>query len=687
MRRTSHLLPDPTHSMSEESFREATGELPPLLSSVVDALLQVDGRARILSASHGIKRLLGYMPAELVKQPLSQLFPPDTLHDYDPQFERFLTTGYKTTSWTRVHLAGRHAEGSEAPLEVSIVENTNSPERTFAVLLRRNTLPMAALPIARELAPIARRLSAKTGDGYFRELVQHVAAILDADFVFVAEIRHGHRPTARTLALCVDKKLEDNIEYDLRGTPCADVLAAPGVCMWPQDVQRSFPKDDLLLEMGVHAYVGIPLPDSEGKAAGLFVALFRQSQGDLQRAASLLEIFALRTSAELERKTTAEQSLHREKLESIGRLAGGIAHDFNNLLTAVLGSIELAEEDLDDREALRSSLRDIRAASERAAGLTSQLLAFARRQMIRPVSLDPNERIKKIVGLLEPLLGERVTLQVVLSDNVGRILVDPGQFDQLLVNLTVNARDAMPSGGRLTIETDRIRIVEETRISRPEVVPGEYLQLVVSDTGVGMDQEVRERAFEPFFTTKRKGKGTGLGLASCHGIVRQNGGHIWLHSEPDHGTTFKLLFPLTTEPSREEAPRETSTPAVHGHETVLIVEDEECVLSICSLVLSRIGYHVLTAGSGTAALDVVRKHGGPIDLLMTDVILPDMRGDQVAAELGALVPGLRVLYTSGYTENVIVDQGVIREGMDFVPKPFSPSQVAVAVRKVLDRVR
>jgi two-component system cell cycle sensor histidine kinase/response regulator CckA len=398
------------------------------------------------------------------------------------------------------------------------------------------------------------------------------------------------------------------------------------------------------------------------------------------------EIFGVFGSYEdiTEYKRLAEQSLHREKLEAIGRLAGGIAHDFNNLLTVVLGNVDVTQENLRSGISPTESLAEIKASAERAANLTAQLLAFARKQIIKPRAVDPNEQIESVQRLLQPLLGEQIELEISTIDPSWMIQIDPGQFEQLLVNLAVNARDAMPDGGTLSIMTDNVIVDEAFRVEHPEMAPGPYLKVTVKDTGIGVDASVREHVFEPFFTTKASGEGTGLGLATCHGIVKQNGGYIWLTSELGAGTTFDVYLPraeaaqaVSEPPTRREAER-------GGSETILVIEDEEPVRLLCAQALKKLGYTVISAETGSEGLALAASFEGSIDALVTDVVLPDMRGPEIADRLREARPGVAVLFASGYTRDGIARDGILAESVNFLQKPYTVTELGMAVRRALD---
>lgn len=373
-----------------------------------------------------------------------------------------------------------------------------------------------------------------------------------------------------------------------------------------------------------------------------------------------------------------------QKLESLGRLAGGIAHDFNNVLTAIFGYMELASEELPPNHPVQVRLRDTERAAESAAKLTQQLLAFARRQIIQPRLIRLDELVQNIQPMLQRLIGENIELRVKV-EQVHLVKVDPGQMEQILVNLAVNARDAMPEGGVLTIGVEDVFIDETYAQRHEEVLPGNYVMLTVSDTGVGMDQSIHQHIFEPFFTTKPQGRGTGLGLATCYGIVKQAGGHIWLYSEPGHGTTFKIFLPHAEGAPEELQPHEsTLPPEPKGTETILLAEDEPSVREVAASALRAQGYTVLEAGSGEEAIRLAERHPDPIHLLITDAIMPSMSGRDLAEHLQQTRKVEKVLYISGYTENAIVHQGVLEQGIFFLAKPFTPSSLLRKVREVLD---
>jgi signal transduction histidine kinase len=382
------------------------------------------------------------------------------------------------------------------------------------------------------------------------------------------------------------------------------------------------------------------------------------------------------------RRHLEEQLRQSQKMEAVGRLAGGVAHDFNNLLTAILGYCQLLERQLADQESLQSDVQEIRRAGERAASLTQQLLAFSRKQVLRAALVDVNVLVADLEKMLRRMIGEDIELVTVLRDDAALVRADPNQFEQVILNLAVNARDAMPQGGRLTIETACVELDDAYAREHLPALPGRYVMLAVTDTGAGIDAETRTHLFEPFFTTKGVGRGTGLGLATVYGIVKQFGGYIWVYSEPGHGSTFKIYLP---EARDEREPRAAPPPAPRGgSETVLLVEDEATVRALARKALRAHGYTVLEARAGAEALDVRAGHAGPVHLLLTDVVMPGMSGRELAERITRAHQGTRVLYMSGYTDDAVLRHGVLERGTAYIQKPFTPDVLARRVREVLD---
>jgi two-component system, cell cycle sensor histidine kinase and response regulator CckA len=383
-------------------------------------------------------------------------------------------------------------------------------------------------------------------------------------------------------------------------------------------------------------------------------------------------------------RASEDQLRQSQKMEAIGQLAGGVAHDFNNLLTAINGYSALALRRLGEDHPVQPYLEEIKKAGDRAANLTRQLLAFGRKQILQPLSINLNDVVRDMNKMLKRLIGEDVQLIANLRPDLNRIQADPGQVEQVLVNLVVNSRDAMPRGGTITIETANVKLDEAYASKLVGLSAGDYVMLAISDTGTGMDQETQKRIFEPFFTTKEKGKGTGLGLSTVYGIIRQSGGNIWVYTEPGEGTTFKVYMPqIEAEVGGSVIPHSSSI-MQDGNETVLLVEDEEMVRKLASQLLKESGYSVLEASGGDEAMDICKTYQEPIDLLITDVVMPKMSGRDVAAQLKTLHPETRVLFMSGYTDDAIVHHGIVDSDIAFIQKPFSATSLTQKIREVLD---
>jgi PAS domain S-box-containing protein len=384
-------------------------------------------------------------------------------------------------------------------------------------------------------------------------------------------------------------------------------------------------------------------------------------------------------------KLLEDQLQQAQKMEAVGMLAGGIAHDFNNLLTIINGYSQMLLGGLPQDDENRSSVEQIMKAGERAAELTRQLLTFSRRQVVRPKALDLNTVIASTAVMLRRLIGEHIELRIVEGPGLAKVHADSGQLEQVILNLAVNSRDAMPTGGTLILETQNVDLEEPYAGPHTTLDPGRYAMLAVTDTGVGMDAKTRSHLFEPFFTTKEQGRGTGLGLSTVYSIVKQSRGEIVVYSEPGHGTCVKVYFPSVTETATEDQVEDAAEKTRPGSETILLVEDEEAVRKLVRRTLERQGYHLLVAAGGADAVRIAEQHRGPIHLLITDVVMPQMSGRETAERLKALRPGLHVLYVSGYTETTVARTGGLAAGELFLQKPFTPLALVRRVRELLDR--
>lgn len=420
--------------------------------------------------------------------------------------------------------------------------------------------------------------------------------------------------------------------------------------------------------------------DGHSIDAAVWTAHVRDDFGNIVASMNLV-------SDQSDRLQLEEKFRHSQKMEAVGSLAGGVAHDFNNILTIIEGNNDLLSRNLSGDSTLREYVGEVHQAVLRAASLTRQLLAFSRKQVLEPKILDLNELVANLEKLLVRLIGEDVSLSCVLGLKLGSVMADAGQIEQVLMNLAVNARDAMPLGGKLTIETRNVELDVSYTCAYSDLQPGRFVLLAVSDTGTGMDEATKARIFEPFFTTKAVGKGTGLGLATIYGIVKQSGGHVAVYSELNRGSTFKVYLPRVDDSFMHDAHEKASmhSVAVEGSETILLAEDESSVRLLTCRVLEQHGYRVLEARDGADALRVAAEFEGRIDLLITDVVMPVISGSELAEQLVRIRSGIRVLYLSGYTDDAVVRHGVIHSEMSFLQKPFSPDGLARKVREVLDR--
>jgi two-component system sensor histidine kinase EvgS len=417
--------------------------------------------------------------------------------------------------------------------------------------------------------------------------------------------------------------------------------------------------------------------------ASLSAAPIRDGSGTIIGIMGAVEDITDRIRAEKEHDKLQAQLSQARKMESVGRLAGGVAHDYNNMLGVIMGYVEMAMERLLPDDPLQADLTEIMKATQRSIEITRQLLAFARKQTIAPRVIDLNETVEGMLKMLRRLIGEDIDLVWHPAREPGIVKMDPTQIDQILANLCVNARDAIGGVGKLTIETNRARLDEDYCVNNPGAVPGDYVMLIISDDGCGMDRDTLGNLFEPYFTTKGLGKGTGLGLATVYGIVKQNGGFIQVYSEPGNGTTFKIYLPVHHgQQSLEPEPEQIDLPRGNG-EVVLIVEDEASILKLAQAIMTRLGYTVIAAPSPAQAITLAEAHDGDIQLMITDVVMPEMNGRDLADRLKDRYPTMHVLFMSGYTADVIANRGVLGTGTNFVQKPFSQRDLAVKVREAL----
>jgi signal transduction histidine kinase len=556
------------------------------------------------------------------------------------------------------------------------------------------------------MAEIGRIISSTLNiEEVYERFAEEVRKLIPFDRIMInlADLKNKTSTPAYIAGIDVpDRRVGDNTP--MAGTVTEEVIRTRSSLLIKVDndnideVVNRFPPLLPTFQAGLRSIISVPLI-SKDQVIGVLslrslvpkaytdqdVRLAERIGGEIAGAIANAQLYAERIQAEKEMAVLQEQLRQSQKMEAIGRLAGGIAHDFNNLLTIIKGYSQLSLIELKETDPMRGSIEEIKRAADRAADLTRQLLAFSRRQILEMRVLDLNSVLRDLDKMLRRVIGEDIELVTLLAEDLGRVKTDHGQMQQVIMNLAVNAKDAMPNGGKLTIETANVELDETYARSHVAVIPGRYAMLSVSDTGVGMTAEVKEQVFEPFFTTKEKGKGTGLGLSTVYGIVKQSGGNIWVYSEPGQGTTFKIYLPRVDEPLEELKEKAEVKEIPLGSETILVVEDEGEVRKVAVRILSGQGYKVLEASHGNDAMLVCKQHEGPIHLMVTDVVMPNMSGHELAKRLKAFHPEMKVLYMSGYTDNAIVHHGVLEKGMNYIQKPFTVEGLAKKVREVLDK--
>jgi signal transduction histidine kinase/ActR/RegA family two-component response regulator len=641
------------------------------------SLLLLPDSLHIYRATDAATRVLGYSHDELQQRTLYDLLV-EPREQVDAALQQARTQPPFVLTVRRPNREERIIEGIVHPLDDYELLHFSFADLTDLHLSRR---------ALRETSAISPR---HTGYAYLRELVCAISRTFGGAHTYIGRLVESQR--VQGIVYAFNGEPQEPFEYLLPNTPCENVVAS-GFCAFPSGVQELFPKDEALRALGAESYLGTPLRDPLGRVIGIAWIVHTKPITPSDAVQEIFQLFTTRAAHELLREQTEAETeqlraqlLQVQKMESIGRMAGGLAHDFNNLLTAVLGYIELAQGALPPNNSAQGFLNNAITAVEKAAGVTRQLMTLARQQPMQRQLVNLNTVVQEAVQIAQTWMPASIQIQTYLSESLWRTEADPSQLMQVLQNLLLNARDAIPeAGGIVTVETQNIVLNLEYARTHYQVVPGEYVMLMVTDTGVGMKPYVRERIFEPFFTTKPRGQGTGLGLSIVYSIVNQLGGHIWVYTEEGKGTTFKIYlprayeqmqFPREARPSLAELPR--------GQERLLVVEDEPGVLEVAAEALRLQGYTVLTASSPAEALQLAQSYPEPIHLLVTDVVMPVMSGRELADYLTRLHPQMRVLYVSGYTENTIVHHGVLETGVHFLPKPYTPAQLIQKVREALD---
>ncbi len=634
---------------SEQALRASEARLTAILHSALDAHVAMDDAGRVTSWNQQAESMFGWAEREVLGQRLADIIVPHAHREaHAAGLRRFLTTGEGPILNQRIELTALRRDGTEFPVELAVAPVRVGSSWLFSAFVRDIT--------ARRAADEALRVSEQKFGSAFQA-----------------------HPSPMAIARLADARWVDVNESLLRlfGMNRAETVGRSGqeLGIWRRDEQR----EQMLGQLrtgGVFRDVEVDwLPRSAEMRTGLLSAEVIAFAGEPH--------FLLHFQDVTERKQLEGQLRQAQKMEAIGRLAGGVAHDFNNVLTAIFGYVDLLREEIPADSSAQQDLAEVRRASERAASLTKQLLAFSRQQVLEPVVLEPNALVEDFEKMLRRLIGEDVELRLSLARDTGNVLADPGQLQQVLMNLVVNARDAMPTGGSIILETANADLTEQYAELHQPVIPGRYVMLAVSDSGMGMTPEVKARIFDPFFTTKEKGKGTGLGLSTVYGIVKQSGGYIWAYSEAGRGTTFKIYLPRVDAPA-EPLTKPKETGSLTGTETILLAEDDAILRPLARELLRKLGYTVLEGEDAESALSAARAHPGPIQLLVSDVVMPGPSGRELARRLAEIRPETRVLYISGYTDDAIVHHGMLEPGLNFLQKPFTPAALARKVREVLD---
>ncbi len=658
--RRKKVDPRPQQSLAETILA------PSLLESIPDAIVAVDQRGTIVQVNSQTERMFGYSHQELIGQSIDLLVPERLRKQHHHHRADFAEQPKIRRMGAGLDLHGRRRDGSEFPVEISLSPITNHKGMLVLSAIRDIS---DRKKIEEELRRAHEELSIRSNQQIF-DYRTRLAAIVDSSQDAI-----------------IGKDLEGTVTAwnkgaeHIYGYTAEDMIGQPISRIVPDDRPNEIPEILQKIRRGesVQHYESIRIAkDGRRLNISLSVSPIRDTQGNIVGASAIGRNIT-------EQKRAEDQLRQSQKMEAVGRLAGGVAHDFNNVLGIIAACTEFLRDRTDSSSPNTQYVDNIRKAAERGASLTRQLLVFSRKQVVQPRVLDLNERLKEVTKLVRPLMGDDVEIVVLPKSPTAFVEADPGQLDQIVLNLAVNARDAMPRGGKLILETSTIDFDESFARLHYPMSAGKYVMLAVSDTGVGMDEITLQRIFEPFFTTKEIGKGTGLGLATVYGIIKQAGGHIWVYSEPGRGTTFKIYLP-SVQDKVGVAPEPLPEAVLPAREdaTVLLVEDDEMFAGLTRQMLEEHGYNVLLATDGGSALEAVNTNGS-IDLVLTDVVMRGMSGPELVTRLRQSHPAAKVVYMSGYTGELIADRDVLHSGITLLEKPFTRVSLLQAVHAALDK--
>jgi PAS domain S-box-containing protein len=636
---------------SEEALRISTQRFSSVVASAMDAIITMDESQRVIVFNHAAEKMFGCPAWDAIGKPLDRFLPDSVRHSHAEHVRRFGEAGQTTRSMTSpAYLSARRINGETFPIEATISQVQVAGQKLFTVILRDIT--------ERRIAEQSLRQS----EARFRSIYEQAA-------VGIEQVGFDGRLRMANAALCSMLGYE---ERELLGRSVGEITHHG-------DYSREIELVTAMLRRELNSYeMEKRYRHRDGSLVWVHAtsSVVSDASGEPQYRISVLQNLT-------ERKRVEDELRQAQKMEAIGRLAGGVAHDFNTLLNVMLGYSDLLLGELPVGDPRREHVEQIKVSGESAAQLTRQLLAFSRKQPIAEELLDLRDAASRIVPILNRLLRDDIELMVNCANEACPVKVDPGQIQQVVLNLAVNAADAMPNGGRLDLGVKTVEADEAYLVQHPMLQPGNYAVLSVADTGIGMDNDTVAHLFEPFFTTKPSGKGTGLGLATVYGIVKRNGGDIWVYSEPGSGSVFKVMLPLSHESLPPKETRKVTPQVASGSgETILLVEDSAALRELTKVILTRDGYHILEAEDGVAALEVARAYEGPIHLLLTDVVMPRMRGPQLAVELIRLRPSTAVVFLSGYTEEILSDSERLA-GFILVEKPYTAQVLLSSIRRVL----